>query len=136
MKESSQNMEHEKALEKLDEWLDGELGEAESAALSRHLDGCEPCRREAALRKRLGEALFVPAVEDPRRNEAFVRRVMASVEEDRVPFWRRLAAGALTPALALGLAALLLNIVSPASGSAGPWESWEAPETPLYAEAP
>jgi anti-sigma factor RsiW len=130
-------MEHEKALDKLDEWLDGELGEADAAALSRHLDGCDACRREAALRKRLGEALFAPAsAEDPRRTEAFVRRVMASVEEDRVPYWRRLAAGALTPALALGLAALLFDIASPAAGSAEPFEAWEAPETPLYAEVP
>lgn len=130
-------MEHEIALDKLDEWLDGELGEADAAALSRHLDGCDACRREAARRKRLGEALFSPVpAEDPRRTEAFVRRVMAAVAEEEVPFWRRLAAGVLTPALALGLAALLFNIVSPAPGAAEPFEAWEAPETPLYAELP
>lgn len=130
-------MEHEKALDKLDEWLDGELGESDAAALSRHLDGCDACRREAARRKRLGEALFSPAAaEDPRRAEAFVRRVMAAVSEEEVPFWRRLAAGALTPALALGLAALLFHIVSPGAGSAEVFEAFEPPELVLFAEVP
>lgn len=130
-------MEHDQALDKLDEWLDGELGEAESAALSHHERGCDACRRELALRKRLGEALFAPVPADGAlRNEAFVRRVMARVEEREGPFWRRVAAGALTPALALGLAALLLHIASPGQGSASPFEAWEAPEAPLYAELP
>jgi anti-sigma factor RsiW len=131
-------MEHEQALDRLDEWLDGELGEADSAALSRHLDGCEACRREAALRKRLGEALFAPLPpDDPRKNEAFVRRVMGRVaEEGSAPFWRRLAAGALTPALGLGLAALLFNILSPGLGAAEVFEAFDAPEAPVYEVLP
>lgn len=131
-------MGHERALDRLDEWLDGELGEADAAAVSLHLDACAQCRREAALRKRLGEALFAPlAPEDPRKDEAFVRRVMGRVaEEDSAPFWRRLAAGALTPALGLGLAALLFNILSPGPGAAEVFEAFEAPDVSLYAEVP
>lgn len=128
-------MEHDKALEKLDEWIDGELAADDAAALSRHLDGCEACRREAALRKRLGESLFAPApAEDPRATAAFARRVMARVEEDAVPLWRAWLGRALTPALGLGLAALLFSIAGP--GQASAFEGWDAPETPLYAEAP
>jgi anti-sigma factor RsiW len=130
-------MEHEQALEKLDEWIDGELAADESAALSRHLDACADCRREAALRKRLGEALFAPLPpEDPRKTEAFVRRVMGRVEAESVPAWRRLLGRALTPALGLGLAALLLSILNPGPGSASGFDGWDQPETPVFAGVP
>lgn len=134
-------MEHDKALERLDEWLDGELEAEESASLSRHLDGCEACRKEAALRKRLGESLFAPlpaggplAASHPAKNEAFVARVMARVEAESAPLWTRLLGRALTPALGLGLAALLFSVMSP--GLASAFDGWETPEIPLYAEAP
>lgn len=131
-------MEHARAYERLDEWLDGELGEAESAALSGHVDACAECRREAALRRRLGEALFAPLpAADPRKDEAFVRRVMARVDEEAAPLWERWLGRALTPALGLGLAALLFNILSPGLGSAGGLEAFDPPETQaLDAEVP
>ncbi len=125
-------MEHREAETKLDEWLDGELAADLAAELSRHLDACPACQREAALRRRLGEALFAPLpAEDPRATEAFTRRVMARVEEDAVPVWQRLFGRALTPALGLGLAALLLSIVAPGLGYSEPFDGWDEPE-PSY----
>lgn len=121
-------MDHDRAQEKLDEWLDGELADDESAELSRHLDACPQCRAQAALRRRLGEALFVaPAPEDPRATEAFVRRVMSRVEDSRAPSWSAWLGRALTPALGLGLAALLLSIVLPGLGGE-PFDGWDEPE--------
>lgn len=132
-------MEHARARERLDEWLDGELPADEAAALSRHLDACAECRGEAALKRRLGAALFAPEPPpDPRATEAFVRRVMSRVEEDAAPAWRRLAGRALAPALGLGLAGLLLALSVPGLGPGEPLEGWDDPE-PAYAtlaEAP
>ncbi|MDX6771157.1 MAG: zf-HC2 domain-containing protein [Elusimicrobiota bacterium] len=122
-------MEHGEAWDKLDEWLDGELPDASAAELSRHLDACPACKAEAGLRRRLGEALFAPAVaQDPRSSAAFARRVMARVEADSVPLWQRLFAPALTPALALGLAALVLSIVAPGLGYSEPFDGWDEPD--------
>lgn len=132
-------MEHDNAAKRLDEWLDGELADDAAAEVSRHVDACPVCRGEAALRRRLGEALFAPlAAEDPRSTEAFTRRVMARVEEESVPFWQRLLGPVLTPALGLGLAALLLSIIAPGSGYSEPFDGWEAPEAAFVsvAEAP
>ena len=122
-------MEHAQAWERLDEWLDGELPPETSAELTRHLDGCPACQREAAARRRLGESLFAPArAEDPRETAAFARRVMARVEADESPAWRRLFAPALTPALGFGLAALLLSIVAPGLGYSEPFDGWDEPD--------
>lgn len=132
-------MEHDEAWEKLDEWLDGELTDAAAANLSRHLDACAACKREAAARRRLGEALFAPLPpEDPRASAAFARRVMARIEADSVPVWQRLFGRALTPALGLGLAALLLSIVAPGLGYSEPFDGWDEPEAPyaILAEVP
>lgn len=117
-------MEHAQAWDRLDEWLDGELPADAATELSRHLDACPACKSEAALRRRLGEALFAPApAEDPRATAAFARRVMARVEESAVPFWQAWLGRSLAPALAAGLAALLLSL-----GSVEPFDSWDAPD--------
>lgn len=122
-------MEHAQAWERLDEWLDGELPPDTSAELTRHLDGCPACQREAAARRRLGESLFAPAsAEDPRAEAAFARRVMARIEAEEVPAWQRIFAPVLTPALGLGLAALLLSIVAPGLGYSEPFDGWDEPD--------
>lgn len=122
-------MEHAQAWERLDEWLDGELPPEASAELSRHLDACPACQREAAARRRLGESLFAPApAMDPRDAAAFARRVMARIESEETSAWQRLFAPVLTPALGLGLAALLLSIVAPGLGYSEPFDGWDEPE--------
>lgn len=107
-------MTHDDFQEKLSEWLDGELDASTSAAFAAHVGACPSCRRESELLRRLGPALFrAPAAADPRATEAFVARVMARVEAEQVPFWEKLSARVLAPALGLALAALMLTIALP-----------------------
>jgi anti-sigma factor RsiW len=107
-------MTHDDFHEKLREWLDGELDASMSAAVAAHVGACPSCRRETELLRRLGPALFrAPAAPDPRATEAFVARVMARVEADKVSFWEKVAARVLAPALGLALAGLVFTIVLP-----------------------
>lgn len=107
-------MTHEQTLERLSEWLDGELEAPLMAAVSAHVGACSACRAEARRLRALGASLFRPAAPaDPRSTEAFVARVMARVEADSVPMWERLAARVLAPALGLALAGLVLAISMP-----------------------
>lgn len=107
-------MNHDQIRERLDEWLDGALPAAESAAASSHIDSCPECKGEVSRLKRLGSALFrAPAPHDPRATEAFVARVMARVEEDAVSPWERFAARVLAPSFGLALAGLLVTISLP-----------------------
>lgn len=109
-------MTHDQILERLDEWLDGALSPADSAAASTHIDACGACKAEVARRKRLGTALFrAPAQADARSIEAFVARVMARVEADAVAPWERFAARVLAPALGLALAGLIVAISLPSA---------------------
>lgn len=107
-------MTHEEIREGLSDWLDGELDAAASSETEAHLAACAACRGDAARLRALGRALFrAPAPADPRATEAFVARVMARVEAGSVPFWERLAARVLAPALAVALAGLVLAISMP-----------------------
>ncbi len=109
-------MNHDQIRDRLDEWLDGALPAAESAAASSHIDGCADCKSEVARLKRLGSALFkAPAPVDPRSTEAFVARVMARVEADAVTPWERFAARVLAPAFGLALAGLIFTISLPSA---------------------
>lgn len=104
-------MKHEEIRGLLGEWIDGELGEAESAEVAAHAAGCAECRRDADRLRRLGPALFrAAAPTDPRSTEAFVARVMSRVEAGSVPAWERFASRWLTPALGLALAGLAAGI--------------------------
>ncbi len=112
-------MTHEQIQERLNEWLDGELDPAESAAASRHIDACPACKGEVARIRRLGETLYggfaaAPAGADPRSTEAFVARVMARVEADSAVPWERFARF-LVPAFGLALAGLIFTISLPSA---------------------
>lgn len=105
-------MKHEEIRELLGQWVDGELGESEAAAVSAHAAACAGCRADERRLRRLGPALFrAAAPADPRRTEAFVARVMARVEADSVPAWTRW----LTPALGLALAGLVAALWLPSA---------------------
>lgn len=55
-------MTHEQAIERLDDFVSGELPDIETRMVERHLDGCEACRAEAgAIRALLAEAATLPA---------------------------------------------------------------------------
>lgn len=112
-------MNHDQIRDRLDEWLDGALPPAESAAASSHIDACGECKSEVARLKRLGSSLFkAPAPADPRSTEAFVARVMARVEADAVSPWERFAARVLAPAFGLALAGLIFTISLPSADEA------------------
>ncbi len=105
-------MKHEEIRELLGQWIDGELGAAEAAAVAAHAAACAGCRADEARLRRLGPALFQAAAPpDPRKTEAFVARVMARVEADSIPAWTRW----LTPALGMALAGLLAALWLPSS---------------------
>lgn len=114
-------MNHDQIRDRLDEWLDGALSPAESAAASSHIDSCGECKSEVARLKRLGPSLFrAPAPADPRSTEAFVARVMARVEADAVTPWERFAARVLAPAFGLALAGLIFAISLPSADEDAP----------------
>lgn len=108
-------MNHDQIRGRLDEWLDGALPPAESAAASSHIDSCGACKEKIALRRRLAGALFdkLRTPGEPRSTEAFVARVMARVEADAVSPWERFAARVLAPSFGLALAGLLVTISLP-----------------------
>ena len=55
-------MTHEQAIERLDDFVSGELPDIETRLVERHLDGCDECRAEAeALRALLAEVATLPA---------------------------------------------------------------------------
>ncbi len=118
-------MNHDQIRGRLDEWLDGALAPADSAAASTHIDGCADCKSEVARLKRLGAALYggfaaAPAPADPRSTEAFVARVMARVAADAVSPWERFAARVLAPAFGLALAGLIFAISLPSADEDAP----------------
>lgn len=108
-------MNHDQIRGRLDEWLDGALPPAESAAASSHIDACVECKSEVDRLRRLAGALFekLRSPGDARATEAFVARVMARVEADAVTPWERFAARVLAPSFGLALAGLLVTISLP-----------------------
>lgn len=55
-------MTHEQAIERLDDFVSGELPDIETRLVERHLEGCEACRAEAdAIRALLAEVATLPA---------------------------------------------------------------------------
>jgi anti-sigma factor RsiW len=99
--------------ERLDDYLDGSLGEAEFQEIELHLHDCAACRREErALRALLAEAAALPREVAPSRDlwPGIAQRIGAPARV--VPFRRRwLSAGygALAAAVVLALGALVLR---------------------------
>lgn len=55
-------MTHEQAIERLDDFVSGELPDIETRLVERHLEGCDECRAEAeAIRALLAEVATLPA---------------------------------------------------------------------------
>ncbi|HVE13447.1 MAG TPA: zf-HC2 domain-containing protein [Elusimicrobiota bacterium] len=101
-------MEHELAVELLDEYRDGALPAAEAAGVAAHFEACPACRTRLEERERLSAALFAGA---PAPSEVFVAKVMARVRaeerEEEPAGW-----GWLAPAFAFA-AAVVLAILRP-----------------------
>ena len=114
-------MNHQRLKEALQALHDGELGETDRAEASAHLAGCADCRQAYERWRRLAKAFFrAPAPPTPFQTESFVRGVMERLEPAEVPFWERISAPLLIPALSFGLAGLLLSIAWPRAESIAP----------------
>lgn len=81
----------------VDAWLDGEFDGREQAEADAHLASCEGCRRLAASRGELRQALRAslrealgPAASAGRAPETLRRRVTAAMARERRPAWRRI----------------------------------------------
>ena len=110
----------ENARTMLDEKLDGELGERESARLEAHLAECKACRREYEMLQKTHAYLGTFATQVPSELVTGVMDRIAQEPKHRVPLLRRLR-----PLIALPVAALLCIALlhSPFWGSMMPAKS-------------
>jgi len=111
-------MSHEYTLERLDDWIAGELPEAERREVSFHLDACAECRGEAeALQRLLREVAALPAEVMPGRDlwAGISARIEAPAAEVipitrargwSPPQWLRMAAAAVVLVVSSSLATL------------------------------
>jgi len=83
--------------ERLSAYLDGELTAEERREVAAHLEGCEECRRELALLKRLDAALGSLDAPAPAR---LAERVLDRLQPRRRYVWQSLA---LAASLILGI---------------------------------
>lgn len=95
--------------ERIDAWLDGELGERERHGIARHLEECARCRAEYAALIAAVERLETLA--DPVAPEDFVAAVMARLAEREPVTSPARVAWALGLAGALGTAASVLAVL-------------------------
>jgi len=86
---------------RLDEYLDGELAEADRAAVDAHLSGCDACRAELERSRKLEAVLKSVQTGSAPDADRFVQSVR---QRSRRPDWRPLA---LAAALLIGLAGLI-----------------------------
>ncbi len=70
-------------LDRLSDYLDGELPPAESARLEEHLRGCDGCARFGGELKGVVEALRQHLARAPSLSEGFRERLRKAMGEDR-----------------------------------------------------
>jgi anti-sigma factor RsiW len=118
------------AKQKLNAWVDGELPEKAAARLSRHLEVCPSCAREAKALQHLAAALArLPAVPPPAHlSQTTLRRYRREMEKPGlVEWWRGLgllmrgavcsaATGGLVLGVGLGSSLTALQTTAAASG--------------------
>lgn len=102
--------------ERLEPWLDGDLPEAEAAALEHHVEDCPRCRRETALARRVQSGLR--SMEQPACPATVTRGLEERVARKRHPLFPALAAGLLAGALGLGVVWQMQRVAGPAQPSA------------------
>jgi anti-sigma factor RsiW len=118
------------AKEKVNAWVDGELTKAAAAQLSRHMEGCPSCAREAEALQRLAAALDrLPAAPPPAHlSKTTLRRFRQEIDKPGlVDWWRSLglvmrgavcsaATGGLVLGVGLGSSLTALQTTVAASG--------------------
>lgn len=104
--------------ERIDAWLDGELGEREQREMARHVNECPRCQAQYAALLRAVDRLETLA--DPVAPEEFVAAVRARLPERRTAASPARVAWVLGLAGALGTAASVLGVLW-FMGLAVPW---------------
>jgi len=117
-------MKHDDVLNKLNEYLDGELSPAESARMNAHLEACPDCRAELeALRELMRKARDLPASVQPGRD--LWPGIAARLEDRSVvtgDFRRKRTFSFWHNRSALAAAATVVLIILSVLGSLRPWE--------------
>lgn len=118
------------AKQKINAWVDGELPKETAADLSRHIEGCNTCAREAEALKGLAATLDrLPAVHAPDHlSRTTMRRFRQEMEmPGLVEWWRGLGllmrgavCGAATGGLVLGVG-LGSSLTALQISAAAPW---------------
>lgn len=98
-------------LDRLEELVDGDLSQAETAAIERHLDGCSACRKELALAREIrSELRALPQMDAPavviERVKTVARQERSAGSPSRVG-WRP------SPVWALAAAVVLAVVLAP-----------------------
>ena len=118
--------------ESLSAYLDGELPAPQHELVTRHLAGCETCRREYQVWQQLWKALVAEPVSAPADLTA---RVLARLPGRRPSWWQPMAlAASLVIGIflggQLGLAVYQTTLALPTEAGQAGWEGLEA--TPTY----
>jgi anti-sigma factor RsiW len=110
-------------LERLDAWIDGDMGETEAAAIQAHIDGCESCQRERRLAEEvLAELRAMPRFEVPERVLRAVAKETRPGVMERIRSFFEGAVHRPLPAVAMVVVVVLMVVV------VFPWHSRSVPE--------
>jgi anti-sigma factor RsiW len=113
-------------LERLDAWIDGDLDDAEAAAVKAHVDQCESCQAEQQLAETVvAELRALPEFDVPERVLQTVRKKTLSTFAERLRAFFDDLVSRPVPALAVVAAVVLVFLVlSP----------WSRPTEPEYTD--
>ncbi len=113
-------------LERLDAWIDGDLDDAEAAAVKAHVDQCESCQAEQQLAETVvAELRALPEFDVPERVLQTVRKKTLSTFAERLRAFFDDLVSRPVPALAAAAAVVLIFLVlSP----------WSRPTEPQYTD--
>jgi len=113
-------------LERLDAWIDGDLDDAEAAAVKAHVDQCESCQAEQQLAETVAAELrALPEFDVPERVMQTVREKTLSTFAERLRAFFDDFVSRPVPALAAVAAVVLIFLVlSP----------WSRPTEPQYTD--
>ncbi len=78
-------MDHQEMQQKIYSFYDGELPLSEELSVKQHLDECAECRELIEDWRTLSKKFFSPPLLES--SEEFVERVMAQIEEPRLPWF-------------------------------------------------
>ena len=113
-------------LERLDAWIDGDLDDAEAAAVKAHVDQCESCQAEQQLAETVvAELRALPEFDVPERVLQTVRKKALSTFAERLrAFFDDLVSRPVPALAAVAAVVLIFLVLSP----------WSRPIEPQYTD--